>query len=111
MVERLAGRGWDLLTLEHERVDFWVERFTTDPDMKARMEGFLSRAGLYAPMISIKLEERDMPHDLVFLAMTRVGVRPRGVFGCERLRTLAVHRRDRAPVRPGGGDGLRTREQ
>jgi membrane-bound lytic murein transglycosylase D len=76
MVERLAGRGWDLPNLDHERVDFWVNRFTTDPDMKAKLSGFLSRSGQYAPMISIKLEERDMPHDLLFLALIESGFDP-----------------------------------
>jgi membrane-bound lytic murein transglycosylase D len=76
MVERLAGRGWDLPNLDHPRVDFWVERFTTDPEMKAKLAGFLSRSGQYAPMISIKLEERDMPHDLLFLALIESGFDP-----------------------------------
>ncbi len=76
MVERLAGRGWDLPNLEHERVDFWVDRFTNDPDMRAKMESFLSRAGMYIPMMSIKLAERDMPNDLIFLAMIESGFEP-----------------------------------
>lgn len=76
MVERLAGRGWDLPNLDHPRVDFWVERFTTDPDMRDKLAGFLSRSGQYAPMIAIKLEERDMPHDLLFLAMIESGFDP-----------------------------------
>lgn len=73
LVERLAGRGWDLPNLEHPRVDYWVDRFSTDADMRAKLEGFLSRSGQYAPMIAIKLEEHDMPHDLVFLAMIESG--------------------------------------
>jgi hypothetical protein len=76
MVERLAGRGWDLPNLDHSRVDFWVDRFTTDPDMNAKLAGFLSRSGQYVPMISIKLEERDMPHDLLFLALIESGFDP-----------------------------------
>jgi membrane-bound lytic murein transglycosylase D len=76
MVERLAGRGWDLPNLDHQRVDYWVDRFTNDPDMHAKLEGFLSRSGQYAPMISIKLEEHDMPHDLVFLSMIESGFDP-----------------------------------
>lgn len=81
MVERLAGRGWDLPNVQHERVDFWTNRFSTDPDMKERMEGFLSRSGLYAPMIAIALEERDMPHDLIFLAMIESGFDPQAYSG------------------------------
>ena len=76
MVTRLAGRGWDLPNLEHERVDFWVDRFTNDEKMRARFEGFLVRSGQYVPMLSVKLAERDMPHDLVFLAMIESGFQP-----------------------------------
>src|SRR5688572_26711713 len=65
MVQRMAGRGWDLPNVDHDRVDFWTDRFSTDPEMKEKFEGFLSRSGQYMPMISIKLEERDMPHDLI----------------------------------------------
>jgi membrane-bound lytic murein transglycosylase D len=83
MVQRLAGRGWDLPNLEHERVDFWTERFATDPEMKERLSGFLSRSGQYMPMISVKLEERDMPHDLIFLAMIESGFDPEAYSGAD----------------------------
>lgn len=74
MVERLAGRGWDLPNLEHERVDYYVAKFTGD--MRVTLETFLIRSGRYLPMISIKLEEKDMPHDLIFLAMIESGFDP-----------------------------------
>jgi len=76
MVERLAGRGWDLPNLDHQRVDHFVDRFTNDPGMRHRLEVFLTRSGRYLPMISAKLEERDMPHDLIFLAMIESGFDP-----------------------------------
>lgn len=76
MVQRLAGAGWDLPNLDHERVDFWVDRFTNDPDMRDKMEGFLARSGIYVPMLSVKLAERDMPNDLIFLAMIESGFNP-----------------------------------
>jgi len=76
MIERLAGRGWDLPNLDHERVDFFVDKFTNDPAMRDRLETFLVRSGRYLPMISIKLAERDMPHDLIFLAMIESGFDP-----------------------------------
>lgn len=67
----LATAEWDLPNLDHERVDYWVERFTTDKrDEFAR---FLSRSGRYVPMISAKLEERGMPRDLIYLAMIESG--------------------------------------
>jgi membrane-bound lytic murein transglycosylase D len=83
MVQRLAGRGWDLPNLEHERVDFWTERFATDPEMKEKLAGFLSRSGQYMPMISVKLEERDLPHDLIFLAMIESGFDPEAYSGAD----------------------------
>jgi membrane-bound lytic murein transglycosylase D len=67
---------WDLPNLDHERVDFWIERFTTDPDMREKMEGFLQRAGIYVPMLLEKLDERDMPRDLIYLAMIESGFEP-----------------------------------
>ena len=72
----LHTSDWDLPDVEHARVDFWVERFVNDPDMHERMEGFLERAGRFVPMISEKLAKRDMPQDLVFLAMIESGFRP-----------------------------------
>jgi membrane-bound lytic murein transglycosylase D len=67
----LAAVAWDLPNLDHERVDYWIERFTTDrrPDF----ERFLTRSGRYVPMISAKLAERGMPQDLVYLAMIESG--------------------------------------
>lgn len=76
MIQRLAGRGWDLPNLDHERVDFWVDRFQNVPEMREKFEGFLHRSGRYVPMLSAKLAERDMPHDLIFLAMIESGFEP-----------------------------------
>jgi membrane-bound lytic murein transglycosylase D len=67
----LAGADWDLPNLDHERVDFWVERFTTDK--RDDFTRFLERSGRYVPMISAKLEERGMPQDLIYLAMIESG--------------------------------------
>lgn len=76
MVQRLAGQGWDLPNVDHQRVDFWVDRFQNNPEMREKFEGFLTRAGQYVPMLSIKLAERDMPNDLIFLAMIESGFDP-----------------------------------
>ena len=62
---------WDLANLEHERVDYWVERFTTDK--RADFGRFLERKGRYEPMIREKLAARGMPQDLVYLAMIESG--------------------------------------
>ncbi|MEX2584235.1 MAG: transglycosylase SLT domain-containing protein [Gemmatimonadota bacterium] len=70
----LAGSEWDLPNLDHERVDYWVERFTTDK--RGDFTNFLERSGRYAPMISAKLEARGMPQDLIYLAMIESGFNP-----------------------------------
>ncbi len=62
---------WDLANLDHERVDYWVERFTTDK--RADFSRFLERKGRYEPMIRAKLADRGMPEDLVYLAMIESG--------------------------------------
>jgi membrane-bound lytic murein transglycosylase D len=65
---------WDLPNLDHPRVDYWVRRFTTDK--RGEFSRFLSRSGRYVPMISAKLAERDMPQDLIYLAMIESGFNP-----------------------------------
>lgn len=72
----VARVSWDLPNLQHERVDYWEERFSFHPDMREKMEGFLSRSGRYVPMLLEKLEERDMPQDLIYLAMIESGFQP-----------------------------------
>ena len=69
-----SGPVWDLPNLQHERVDYWVERFTTDK--RGEFARFLGRSGRYIPMISEKLAERGMPQDLVYLAMIESGFNP-----------------------------------
>jgi membrane-bound lytic murein transglycosylase D len=70
-----AGLGpvWDLPNLEHERIDYWVARFDTVPDMREKFQGFLDRGGEFAPMILERLEARGMPLDLLYLAMIESG--------------------------------------
>lgn len=70
------GPGWDLPNLAHDRVDYWVERFTTVPEMREKFAGFLERAGRWAPPILDRLEDRGMPLDLVYLAMIESGFNP-----------------------------------
>jgi membrane-bound lytic murein transglycosylase D len=70
----LAGGEWDLPNLDHERIDFWIERFTTDK--RGDFTRFLERTGRYGPMISAKLAERGMPQDLIYLAMIESGMNP-----------------------------------
>ena len=69
------GVAWDLPNLDHERVDYWVNRFSTSK--RDEFSRFLSRSGKYVPMISAKLEEREMPQDLIYLAMIESGFNPK----------------------------------
>lgn len=70
-----AAPQWDVANLDHPRVDFWIDYFSTDKrDDFAR---FLHRMGHYSEMISDKLAERDMPQDLIYLAMIESGFNPR----------------------------------
>ena len=70
----LIPRGWDLPSDRTERVDFFIdflkgERFD---DMKE----WLERVGKYGPMIREELRARDMPEDLLFLAIIESGLDP-----------------------------------
>jgi len=69
-----AESSWDLPNLDHDRVDFWVDKFTGDK--RGDFTRFMERSGRYIPMISQKLEERGMPQDLIYLAMIESGFNP-----------------------------------
>jgi membrane-bound lytic murein transglycosylase D len=73
-VTAAKGSSWDLPNLHHPRVDYWVERFTTDK--RGEFTRFLQRMGRYEPMISAKLEREGMPQDLIYLAMIESGFNP-----------------------------------
>ncbi len=77
IAEAGLGSAWDLPNLDHPRVDYWVERFSSDPAMREKFEGFLERSGRYVPMISERLTERGMPQDLIYLAMIESGFQPK----------------------------------
>lgn len=67
--------GWDIANIDHERVDYWVKRFQTD--RRTDIVTYLERKGRYAPLISDALAAREMPQDLVYLAMIESGFDPR----------------------------------
>ncbi|MFN2636471.1 MAG: lytic transglycosylase domain-containing protein [Gemmatimonadaceae bacterium] len=69
--------GWDLANLDNARVDSWIRTFSTDPKVKSRFELWLDRKPNYEGMISAKLSERDMPQDLIYLAMIESGFNPK----------------------------------
>ncbi len=72
-----ASAGWDLSNLDNARVDSWIKTFSTNPKVKDRFALWLDRKSAYEPMISAKLTERDMPQDLIYLAMIESGFNPK----------------------------------
>ncbi len=72
-----AGVSWDISNLDNDRVDSWIERFTTSPTLRPRFATWLERKDRYEPMISQKLAEREMPQDLIYLAMIESGFNPK----------------------------------
>jgi membrane-bound lytic murein transglycosylase D len=70
-----SNATWDLSNLDHQRVDSWVGRFTSD--LKRSFARYLERMDTYAPMISAKLAQREMPQELIYLAMIESGFNPK----------------------------------
>jgi membrane-bound lytic murein transglycosylase D len=66
--------GWDLANLDHERVDYWTRRFQTDK--RDDYHVWLAQMGRYAKLISAELAAKEMPQDLVYLAMIESGFNP-----------------------------------
>lgn len=71
-VVALAASRAALPDLPHERVDRFVERFTTG-DKKAEIEEAFERKGSVDRMISEKLRRKGMPQELIYLAMAESG--------------------------------------
>ena len=55
------------INVSNSRIDKWVQRLATSA--KGDFEKSLARMGRYASMITTKLDQRGMPHDLTYLAM------------------------------------------
>jgi hypothetical protein len=53
--------------VDHDRISYWVTRLSTT--MSADFARVLQRKSKYADMIAAKLEAKQMPKDLVYLAM------------------------------------------
>jgi membrane-bound lytic murein transglycosylase D len=64
-----------LADLPHERIDYWVERFSRG-DKHAEFATYLARKPQYEEMIRGKLRQKGMPEDLVYLAMIESGFNP-----------------------------------
>jgi membrane-bound lytic murein transglycosylase D len=59
------------------RVERWIGEFQTT--RREEFQSLLHRRGVFEPLIRRKLRERDMPEDLLFLAMMESGLSPRAV--------------------------------
>jgi membrane-bound lytic murein transglycosylase D len=66
---------WELANLDHSRVNSWIGRFTSD--LKRSFSTYLERMGKYEPLISRKLAQRQMPQELIYLAMIESGFNPK----------------------------------
>jgi membrane-bound lytic murein transglycosylase D len=64
----------DAAGIDHPLIDRWIKRLTTS--FKGDFELSLGRMDKYAGMISSKLAARDMPHDLIYLAMIESNFNP-----------------------------------
>lgn len=53
--------------IQHERIDYWVKRLTTS--LSSGFETALGRKDKYSDMIGAKLAAKQMPRDLIYLAM------------------------------------------
>ena len=65
-----AAKPWAILDAghEHDRITQWIQRLTS-PGQKRGVEQTLAKKSQYEDMIRAKLEERQMPGDLIYLAM------------------------------------------
>jgi len=62
-----------IATLPHERVDYWVERFSRG-DKSAEIDAAFARMPEIAPAIAEELRRRGMPAELIYLAMAESGL-------------------------------------
>jgi membrane-bound lytic murein transglycosylase D len=67
----LIPQDWDLPSDRNERIDFFIDflKGQRHDDMRE----WLERVGKYGPMIRAELRARDMPEDLLFLALIESG--------------------------------------
>ena len=72
-----AAKPWAILDAGHEndRIAKWVQRLTS-PGQKRGVEQTLAKKSQYEDMIRAKLEERQMPGDLIYLAMIESNFNP-----------------------------------
>lgn len=64
-----------LADLQHQRVDYWVERFSKG-DKREEIAAAFARKAEAGPIITAELRRRGMPEDLLYLAMAESGLNP-----------------------------------
>lgn len=74
---------WDLANISNPRVDKWVKKFTNS--LKSDFDAAMDRGRRYSDMIIQKLDDHDMPRELVYLPMIESEFKPRA-----RSRVAAV---------------------
>lgn len=67
-------QDWDIEVTRNEQVEFFIEFLMGKNREKTRL--WLERLGHFGPMIQQKLAERNMPQDLIWLAMIESGLDP-----------------------------------
>jgi hypothetical protein len=72
-----AAKPWAILDAgdQHARIQTWIERLTS-PGAKRGVEQTLAKKMQYEDMIRAKLREREMPEDLIYLAMIESNFNP-----------------------------------
>ncbi len=71
LVRDLIPSDWDLPSDRNERIDFFIDFLSGQ--RHEDMREWLERVGMYGPMIRAELRARDMPEDLLFLALIESG--------------------------------------
>ena len=72
-----AAKPWAILDAgdQHERIEKWISRLTS-PGARPGVEQTLAKKEKYEDMIRAKLRERQMPEDLIYLAMIESNFNP-----------------------------------
>jgi membrane-bound lytic murein transglycosylase D len=73
-VALVAPAAFATNTIQHSRIDAWITKFTTS--LKGDFAQSLTRMDKYDAMITRKLDARDMPHELIYLAMIESNFNP-----------------------------------
>ena len=66
---------WDLANISNPRVDKWEKKFSSS--LKSDFDATMERGRRYSDMIIQKLDDHDMPRELVYLAMIESEFKPK----------------------------------